>query len=132
MPALTRAPARRAGGQGQARQPRAPEQAFRGESSDVWGNPFALQVTGRHRFGSSDGQTGQDAIQPTGHSPVRRPDEVHQAGHQQAADEQGVNQYREAQPEAELRQLPGAANKNDPKTRIMMPAAAAMIGPLLA
>jgi len=34
---------------------------------------------------------------------------MHEGGYQQAADEQGVDEDREAEPEAELRQFPGAA-----------------------
>ncbi|MDX6390421.1 MAG: hypothetical protein QOJ73_1484, partial [Streptosporangiaceae bacterium] len=40
-----------------------------------------------------------------------RADEVHEGGHQQAADDQGVNKYREPEPEAELGQNPVAAEQ---------------------
>ena len=53
-----------------------------------------------------DGQAGQDAVQPAGQGPVGRADEVHEGGHQQAADEQGVDEDGEAEPEAELRPVP--------------------------
>jgi hypothetical protein len=51
-----------------------------------------------------DGQPGEDAAQPAGERPVGRPEEVHQGGHQQAADEQGVDEHGEPEPEAEFLQ----------------------------
>ncbi|MGO8981331.1 MAG: hypothetical protein ACLP70_24885, partial [Streptosporangiaceae bacterium] len=46
-------------------------------------------------FAGLGGQAGQDAIQPAGQGPVGRADQVHEGRHQQAADEQGVDEHRE-------------------------------------
>jgi hypothetical protein len=60
-------------------------------------------------FAGLGGQAGQDAIQPAGQGPAGRADQVHEGRHQQAADEQGVDEHREAEPEAELLQVTNSA-----------------------
>jgi hypothetical protein len=57
---------------------------------------------------------------------------VHDGGHQQAADKQGVDQHGNPRPKPNSCRIRWPPRRNDPKTTIMMPTAAAMIGPLLA
>jgi hypothetical protein len=50
-----------------------------------------VRISCRGQIPGLDGEPGQDAIQPARQGPVGRADEVHEGGHQQAADEQGVD-----------------------------------------
>jgi hypothetical protein len=61
-------------------------------SAGSYGVQFGGLIGCGGRFCGLDGKTGQNAIQPARQGPVGRADEVHDGGHQQAADEQGVDQ----------------------------------------
>jgi len=60
-------------------------------SAGSYGVQFGGLIGCGGRFRGLDGKTGQNAIQPARQGPVGRADEVHDGGHQQAADEQGVD-----------------------------------------
>src|ERR1700753_2240276 len=67
--------------------------------------------------GAFYGPPGQGPVQPAGQGPVGRAEQVHQRGHQQAADDQGVDQDGEREREAELLQDAVPAEQERPENQ---------------